>query len=289
MKISEIFPEVLMEDLEYEFKQVLSEENPIKWAKTIVAYANNGGGTIFVGVSNDGDAFGLTLNEIDKMKNLVARINDRNIFPHVRISYVIGSVDENAERYVLGIRVFSAESVVRYREGDFNETVYIRGDGNSYPARPEEIISLSKKRYGIDNETTEVFYSDSEWNDYLALCRNYRNKRNWPSIKELQNEEILSKDEHVKSGFLMFKDDYDKDDTMALSRLCIYISQIRLEQPITFVGFTALSVDTITNFFTLYLTLKSAIIFVPQTLFCTLSLGLSSIMGTCLYAAAWNT
>lgn len=219
MKISEIFPEVLMEDLEYEFKQVLSEENPIKWAKTIVAYANNGGGTIFVGVSNDGDAFGLTLNEIDKMKNLVARINDRNIFPHVRISYVIGSVDENAERYVLGIRVFFAESVVRYREGDFNETVYIRGDGNSYPARPEEIISLSKRRYGIDNETTEVFYSDSEWNDYLAMCRNYRNKRNWPSIKELQNEEILSKDEHVKSGFLMFKDDYDKDDTMVCCRL----------------------------------------------------------------------
>ena len=167
MKISEIFPEVLMEDLEYEFKQVLSEENPIKWAKTIVAYANNGGGTIFVGVSNDGDAFGLTLNDIDKTKNLVARINDRNIFPHVRISYVIGSVDENAERYVLGVRVFSADSVVRYREGDFNEIVYIRGDGNSYPARPEEIISLSKRRYGIDNETTEVLYADNEWNDYV--------------------------------------------------------------------------------------------------------------------------
>ena len=48
MKISEIFPEVLMEDLVYEFKQVLSEENPIKWAKTIVAYANNGGGTILL-------------------------------------------------------------------------------------------------------------------------------------------------------------------------------------------------------------------------------------------------
>lgn len=30
MKISEIFSEVLMEDLEYEFKQVLSEENPVK-------------------------------------------------------------------------------------------------------------------------------------------------------------------------------------------------------------------------------------------------------------------
>ena len=52
------------------------------------------------------------LNDIDKTKNLVARINDRYIFPHVRTSYVIGSVDENAERYVLGVRVFSADGTL---------------------------------------------------------------------------------------------------------------------------------------------------------------------------------
>ena len=50
----------------------------------------------------------------------------------------------------------------------------------------------------------------------------------------------------------------------------------------TLVGFTALSVEIITNFFTWYFTLRSAMTFVPHTLFCTLSLGLSSIMGTCL-------
>ena len=50
----------------------------------------------------------------------------------------------------------------------------------------------------------------------------------------------------------------------------------------TFVGFTALSVDTITNFFTPYFTERSAMTRVPCMLFRTASLGLSSIMGTCL-------
>ena len=74
-----------------------------------------------------------------------------------------------------------------------------------------------------------------------------------------------------------------------LFRLWQYISQIRLEHPITFVGLTALSVDIITNFLTPYFTLRSAITFVPRILFCILSEGLFSIIGTCLYAAAWNT
>lgn len=76
MKISQIFPDVIGEDLNYEFKATLSEDNPVKWAKTIVAYANSVGGTIFVGVSDDGEAFGLEIASIDKMKNMVALENE---------------------------------------------------------------------------------------------------------------------------------------------------------------------------------------------------------------------
>ena len=39
MHISELYPDVIGEDLNYEFKAALSEDTPIKWAKTIVAYA----------------------------------------------------------------------------------------------------------------------------------------------------------------------------------------------------------------------------------------------------------
>ncbi|MCR5796851.1 MAG: ATP-binding protein, partial [Eubacterium sp.] len=154
MKITEIYNDVLNENLDHEFKAELNPENPMKWAKTIVGYANGNGGVMFVGVSNDGEAFGLTLDEIDKAKNLVARINDRNIFPHARIQYSMRSVDDKAEHFVLGVHVLQVDSILRYREGDYNEKVFTKGDGNALPATPEEIIALAKRKYGVDNETT---------------------------------------------------------------------------------------------------------------------------------------
>lgn len=219
MKISELYPDVVSEDLDYEYKAQLNPDNPIKWAKTIVGYANGKGGIMFVGVSNDGEAFGIELDEIDKTKNLIARINDRHIFPHVRIRYMMRSVDANAERFVLAVNVIPADSVVRYREGDFNETVYIKGDGNSTPATPEDIISLSKRKYGVDNETSEISYEENSWKEYLDLCKEYREDSSMPTIKDLQNEEIISKDGYAKSGFIMFRDNYEGDDSLICCRL----------------------------------------------------------------------
>lgn len=219
MKISELFPDVITEDLNYEYKAILNPESPVKWAKSIIGFANDKGGLIFVGVSNDGEAFGLNLEEIDKTKLLISKINDRHIFPHVKVTYMLRSVDANAEHFVLAVNVAPAESVIRYREGDYNETVYIKGDGNATPATPEEIISLSKRKYGVDNETSETLFCEEKWTEYMELCKEFRKDLTIPSLKELQNEEIVSKDGYAKSGFLMFSDGYDRDDTMICCRL----------------------------------------------------------------------
>ena len=185
MKIKDIYPDVIAENLSYEYKAVLNPDNPVKWAKTIVGFANDKGGILFVGVSNNGDAFGINLEEIDKTKLLISRINDRNIFPHVKITYMMRSVDDSAELFVLAVKVFPSESVVRYREGDYTETKY----------------------------------QEKNWTQYIHLCKQYRFDQSAPSIKELQNEEIISSDGYVKSGFIMFSDDYDRDDTMICCRL----------------------------------------------------------------------
>lgn len=219
MKITELFSDVITEDLNYEYKAELNRDKPLKWAKTIVGFANGEGGIIFVGVSNDGTAFGLDLDKIDQTKNLVAVVNDRHIFPHVRYRFMLRSVDDDAEKLILAIKVISSDSVVRYREGDFNETVYVKGDANSTPATPEEIIALSRRKSGIDNEITSESYDAGKWTDYLVLCRQYREDQSVPSIKELQNEEAVSKDGYAKSGFLMFMDEYSGDDTMISCRL----------------------------------------------------------------------
>lgn len=220
MKISELFPEVVAEDLLYEFKSILNPDEINKWAKTIVGFANTEkGGTLFVGVSDEGEAFGLNFAEIDRTKNLIAKINDRAIFPHAKIKYSLKGIDDSAERFVLCVKVEPSESIVRYRKGDCSEIVYIRGDGNSTPANPEDIIALAKRRYGVDNETTAIKYDEKNWKAYLDLCRCYRKRFSIPSRKELQNEKIIEADNSVKSGFLMFCDKYDGDDTLICCRL----------------------------------------------------------------------
>ena len=200
VKINELFSDVITEDLQCEFKAQLNRENPVKWAKAIVGFANGIGGILFVGVANDREAFGLSLDEVDQTKNLIATINDRHIFPHAKIQYMLRSVDLNAERFVLAVNIRPSESVVRYRDGDFNETVFVKGDGNATPATPEDIISLSKRKRGVDNETTDVVYDEKLWANYIQLCKEFLKDESSPTLKELQNEEIVTPEGFDVSG-----------------------------------------------------------------------------------------
>ena len=43
MKIRELYPDVITEDTSCEYKAVLNQDNPIKWAKTLIGYANDKG------------------------------------------------------------------------------------------------------------------------------------------------------------------------------------------------------------------------------------------------------
>lgn len=219
MKIKELFPDVLTEDLSYEFKARLNPDNPIKWAKALVAFSNGDGGYIFVGVNNQGEAFGLTLDEIDETKNLVALINDRHIFPHAKYSFRMRNVNDEGERFVLGIQVFPSDSIVTFKDGDFRETVFIKGDANALPANPAEIISLSKRKYGVDNAYTNTAYEENLWKGYSDLCKEYREDRAVPAIEELQSMEIVSNEGYASSGLEMFKDDYSGDDTLIHCRV----------------------------------------------------------------------
>lgn len=38
MKIRNLFPDVITEDMDYEFKAVLNPDHPVKWTRILVAY-----------------------------------------------------------------------------------------------------------------------------------------------------------------------------------------------------------------------------------------------------------
>ena len=76
MRINDLYPEVITEDINYEYKTLLNPEKPVKWAKTLVGYANGNGGIMFIGVSNNGEAFGIDLEEIDKTIDHLQKTKD---------------------------------------------------------------------------------------------------------------------------------------------------------------------------------------------------------------------
>lgn len=219
MRIDELFSDSLVEDVKYEFKTILNKEDTFKWGKSLVALANGEGGIIYVGVSDDRIAFGLPYKEIDATKNLVYLEIDRHIFPHIDVSFEMRSVDADANNFVLAIKVKKSTSIVSYRHGDFNEVVYVKGDGNSVPARPSDIISLGGKKHGVDNSVSNIMYDENEWSSYISLCQEFRKAQDYPSVKELINNEIVNEEGYVTTGLLMFKDDYHGDDTRIHCRL----------------------------------------------------------------------
>ena len=54
-------------------------------------------------------------------------------------------------------------------------------------------IALHKRKFGVDNETTEIKYDEKKWTEYIKVCREYREDSSAPTLKDLQNEEIVSK------------------------------------------------------------------------------------------------
>ncbi len=223
MKIGELFPGVLAENTACVFLARLDPDNPVHWAKSIVGYANGRGGTLFVGVSDSEEASGISIREIDRAKSLIAAVNERHIFPHARISFMIRSADANAEHFVLAANVRHGDSVARYCEGDLSWTANFNGAENDSAAVPADKAS--------GNEITGIKYAHDKWTKYISLCRQYRADLSVPSLKELKNQEIVSKDGHAKSGFVMFSDNYDGDNSLICCRL--WKGKKKIGKPIT--------------------------------------------------------
>ena len=53
---------------------------------------------------------------------------------------------------------------------------------NSGTEANECMIKMARK-YGVDNETSEVAYTDNHWPVYLNLCKEYRQAKSAPTIK----------------------------------------------------------------------------------------------------------
>lgn len=215
----ELIPDMDFEDRECEFKLALDKdaEKIEKWAKTIVGFSNMMGGSMFVGVNDDGVAVGLSKKAVDESKNLVYQAINRHIFPHVEPDFKTYPLDD--DRYVLEIVIGYANELVVYKAGDYNEKVYIREHGATVQASVSQILKIGKRKFGIDNQVMDEQYQKNHFTLFNSLAKKYRSDGKEPTVEDLISNEVVNKDGRITYGLKMFADDFSSDETLLFLRL----------------------------------------------------------------------
>lgn len=173
---------IMVENTDYEFKEALEIQKPKSWLKTISAFANGQGGTLFFGVNDDGEVVG-----IDNPKNVIEKISE---MIKARIEpipvFIIKSEEKNNLIYV-EVTVLTGPFTPYYYHSDGNKIVYVRSGDETIEAPSYILNELILKGMG---QTYDSILTNENKDDYAFtyLKSKYLNKTNL----RLNEEDFIS-------------------------------------------------------------------------------------------------
>ena len=126
---------LIVEATECDFKRELEKRKPKSWLKSVSAFANGIGGTLFFGVDNDNTVVGLTDPQADA-EYISARIKER-ISPVPE--FILTPYNEK-EKVILALAVQSGRNTPYYYAFDGIREAYVRMGNESVPA-PNYMLS----------------------------------------------------------------------------------------------------------------------------------------------------
>lgn len=216
MFIEDLVQGVNIEDGNVEFKRILEEGKsndsgkPLEtgWLKTLVAFANSNGGTLYVGVDNKShEVIPLDHNSADKVSLMVRRLVRQKIEP--ALSYEMTAIPVRVSeqtRYILKITVDRSTvlPVILHEEGLLG--IYVREFSSSVLARPEQIrdLILMSDENPFDSAMTAEKYRPE---DFRTLHEVYR-QRNGSELgeKALIASGFMDREGTLSRGALLFRD-----------------------------------------------------------------------------------
>ena len=128
----------------YDFKLMLEEKKPKSWLKSISAFANGSGGSLFFGIDNDGIVRGL--DDIQHVCEAIStKIRDyMDPLPDVEmLPQRIGNLD------ILQLKVNTGIYTPYYYVGDGQRIAFMRIGDESLPATAEQMVRLVLDRKSV--------------------------------------------------------------------------------------------------------------------------------------------
>ena len=154
----------------YDFKEKLEEKKPKSWLKSVSAFANGLGGSLFFGIDNDGNIKGLddvqsvceTISS--KIRDYMDPLPDVEMIPH------------NADGVqVLQLKVNAGHYTPYYYVGDGQRVAFVRIGDESLPATAEQMVRLVLKG---TNKTFDSLITDykAEDNTFIILANTFKRR-----------------------------------------------------------------------------------------------------------------
>ena len=196
------FQTLIAECTAYDYKESLEEKKPKSWLKSVSAFANTMGGSLFFGVDNDGNVKGL--DDIQHVTETISmKIRDyMDPLPDVEMIPL-----EQEGKHVLQLKVKEGLYTPYYYVGDGQRVAFVRNGDESLPATAEQMVRLVLKG---TNRTYDSLRTDKRVEDYsfaiLANTFKERVQQEWDK-KYLLSFGLVTDDGYLTNAGALFADD----------------------------------------------------------------------------------
>ena len=151
---------------------MLEEKKPKSWLKSICAFANGQGGSLFFGIDDNGEIIGL--DDVQHVSQVIStRIRDlMDPLPDVELIPL-----EVEGKEILQVKVSSGHYTPYYYIGDGQRLAFIRVGDESLPATAEQMVRLVLKG---SNKTYDSLLTDykADENTFIILANTFKSRTN---------------------------------------------------------------------------------------------------------------
>ena len=161
---------LIAECTEYDFKVMLEEKKPKSWLKSVSAFANGLGGSLFFGIDNDGIVKGL--DDVQHVcETISSRIRDY-MDPLPEVEMIPHDIDG---LHILQLKVNAGHYTPYYYIGDGQRIAFVRIGDESMPATAEQMVRLVLKG---SNKTFDSLVTDykAEDNTFVILANTFKKR-----------------------------------------------------------------------------------------------------------------
>lgn len=194
--------DLISECTTYDFKLMLEEKKPKSWIKSISAFANGLGGSLFFGIDNDGSVKGLT--DVQQVcESISSKIRDY-MDPLPEIETIPLKIEN---KNILQLKVYEGKFTPYYYVGDGQRVAFMRIGDESIPATDEDMKRLVLKG---TNRTYDSLKSEflTEKNTFVILANTFEERTGQEfQIKYLKSFGLLSDDGWLTNAGALFSDD----------------------------------------------------------------------------------